>query len=219
MGDYMKSLFILALAFAAQSAFAAPQFIRILSSKEIKTALGNYPALGSAESAKDFEVLKNYQATRTEAQCAEAASEETTTVVTLFAGKNGPLTKAEANEIHGALVKVYAEAGVNIWLAKKQFKRPRPYLTDAEIVPCIALEESYAYPSGHATLARMFAKVLSRVFPEREAAFMKRADEVGRNRVLGGVHHPSDIEAAKKLGDVLATEIEDRELGVLFNFK
>lgn len=210
--------FLVAILFQT-SAFAAPEFIKILSSKEIKAALGNYPALGSVESAKDFEVLKNFQATRTEAQCAEAGKEEASTVVTFFAGKNGPLTRNEADEIHSGLLKVYAEAGVNIYLAKKLYKRPRPYDTDAEIVPCIGLESSYAYPSGHATLARMFAKVLSRLFPEREAAFIKRADEIGRNRVLGGVHHPSDIEAAKKLGDLLAIEIEDRELGVLFNLK
>jgi acid phosphatase (class A) len=198
------------------SAFAEPEFIKILSSKEIRKALGQYPALGSEESAKDFAVLKNYQATRTEAQCADAAKEETTTVTTFFAGKNGPLSRAEADEIHSGLLKVYAEAGVNIYLAKKLYKRPRPYLTDAEIKPCISLEDSYAYPSGHATLARMFARVLSRLYPERSAAFMKRADEIGTNRVLGGVHHPSDIEGAKKLGDLLATELEDRELSVLF---
>jgi hypothetical protein len=36
---------------------------------------------------------------------------------------------------------------------------------------------------------------------------MKRGDEISMHRVLGGVHHPSDIVAGKKLGDAMAMEI------------
>jgi acid phosphatase (class A) len=56
-------------------------------------------------------------------------------------------------------------------------------------------------------MSRILARVLSRIYPDRAAAFMQRADEIAKNRVLGGVHHPSDIEAGKKLGDLVANKM------------
>ena len=56
-------------------------------------------------------------------------------------------------------------------------------------------------------MARLFAHVLGTIYPERKDALMKRADEVARNRVLGGVHHPTDVEAGKKMGDVLGKSL------------
>jgi hypothetical protein len=33
---------------------------------------------------------------------------------------------------------------------------------------------------------------------------MAVANQVGKNRMIGGVHHPSDVEAGQKLGDEMA---------------
>ncbi|WP_408095734.1 phosphatase PAP2 family protein [Peredibacter sp. HCB2-198] len=186
---------------------AQAAFLKVLSKSTIRSIVGPYPAPGSEEEAKDFEIMLDLQATRTPEQCAEAATQETGTLKNIFYRNNGPLTKREANILTVKLLKAYAEAGINIYIAKGVFKRPRPYKTRADIVPCIGLESSYAYPSGHTTVARVFARILSRIYPERAEAFMKRADEAAHHRVLGGVHHPSDIEAGKKLGDVLSDHV------------
>ena len=181
--------------------------IDVITPRQIKKLLGAYPAKGSVEEAQDFETLLKFQENRTEAECASAASEKTATLKHLFAGPNGPLTKKEALLVSPFVLKHYAEAGINIYIAKTVFKRPRPYLANPQIHPCIPFEKSYAYPSGHTTVSRVFARVLSRIYPSRAAAFMKRADEVAHNRILGGVHHPSDIEAGKKFGDILANKV------------
>lgn len=181
--------------------------IGFLTPHQIKKLLGPYPAKGSVEEAQDYEILLKFQENRTEEECAAAGLEKKATLKTLFAGPNGPLSKKEALYLTPFVLKYYAEAGINMYVAKNIYKRPRPYLANPQIKPCIGLENSYAYPSGHTTLSRVFARILSRVFPKRAEAFMKRADEVAMNRVLGGVHHPSDIEAGKKLGDVLSNKV------------
>jgi hypothetical protein len=61
----------------------------------------------------------------------------------------------------------------------------------------------------------MFARLLSRIYPERAKAFMERGDEIANNRILGGVHHPTDIISGKKLGDALANEVNERELRII----
>jgi acid phosphatase (class A) len=198
------------LTFSAESTLASIEHkssIKILTPRYIKRLLGAYPAKGSVEEAQDFEILLKFQESRTEEECALAAREKKATLKSLFAGENGPLTKKEALLLTPLMLKFYAESGINIYIAKKTFKRARPYLANSAIRPCVGLEKSYAYPSGHTTLARVFARILSRVYPSRSEAFMKRSDEVARNRILGGVHHPSDIEAGNKLGDVLANSV------------
>jgi acid phosphatase (class A) len=206
MKNFICALFI----FSIFSASAAPEqlgSIKIFSPAYIKKLLGPYPVSGSAEAADDFQAILNYQDTRSDADCALAAQDERVTVENLFAREGGPLTKIEAMALYPVLLKVYAEAGANIQLAKSIYKRPRPYLVDENITPCISLEKSYAYPSGHTTIAQVLGHVLSRFYPERKEAIMKRADEISTSRILGGVHHPSDIIAGKKLADALAQQL------------
>ncbi len=212
MKAFSLALFLLSvLSFDASAQIS----IRIFTPGTIRNMLGPYPVLGSEASNNDFHVLLEHQRTRTAAECEEASHEESANLISLFAGPQGPLTKKEGKRLHRRFLMIYAEGGANIYLAKKIFKRPRPYIANPEIQPCIDREGSYAYPSGHTALARLFARLLSRIYPERASAFMERADEVASNRILGGVHHPTDIISGKKFGDALAGEIDDNELRML----
>ncbi|MBL7666328.1 MAG: phosphatase PAP2 family protein [Bacteriovoracaceae bacterium] len=177
---------------------------QILSEQEISDLLGPFPVLGTADSQADFDELLRLQKTRTKAECEAAAKNETPTLLNLFSANDGPLTETEAKRISIELMKVYLEAGINIKTAKKHFERPRPYVIENKLKPCIKLEDSYAYPSGHATLGYMLAQILVEKYPERRETILRRAEQVAHNRVLGGVHHPSDIIAAKKLAEALA---------------
>lgn len=196
---------VLGLTLFSASSFATQDKLTIpfLSKKEILKIVGDYPAPGSVEEALDYEVLFDYQETRTEAECEEAAAEKTPTLSAMYAGEHGPITKKEARRIAPRFWRAYAVVGLNISIAKKSFKRPRPFNANAAIKPCIPLTKSESYPSGHAMIARVFALKLVEIFPEREAEIMQRADEIALNRVIGGVHHPSDIVAGKKLADAV----------------
>ncbi|HEU4781241.1 MAG TPA: phosphatase PAP2 family protein, partial [Steroidobacteraceae bacterium] len=52
-----------------------------------------------------------------------------------------------------------------------------------------------SYPSGHATYGYVMAYLLADMVPERRQALITRAQEFARQRMVCGVHFPSDLEA------------------------
>lgn len=86
---------------------------------------------------------------------------------------------------------------------KDRFMRKRPFLRDPAIDPCLDRIGGKAYPSGHATISRVFANMLADLVPAKRKEFFAHADSAALLRVIGGVHHPADIEAGEKLGDML----------------
>lgn len=182
-----------------------------LSKKEIRQILGDYPVLGSADGQADLDILIDYQNTRTAEDCRVAADEDKVTLKNLFVKNGGPLSEKEAKRLKWKLIPVYIEAGINIYKAKKLYKRPRPYDSHSVLKPCIPRESSYAYPSGHTTLGRVLGRTLGEIYPERAALFMQRANAISENRIIGGVHYPSDVAAGKILGDEIADIVTKSE--------
>ncbi len=80
-------------------------------------------------------------------------------------------------------------------------RRPRPFVTDSSITPCIADDErlraSFSYPSGHAALGFGWALVLAELVPSRADAIVERGRDFTWSRVVCGVHYPSDVEAGR----------------------
>ncbi len=175
-----------------------------LTPNQLKKLLGNYPTLGSAESDKDLETLLWYQNNRTEEDCQRARLEMKASFENFYVNNGNILSKEEGKKLKLLFILPLIKGAINITLAKEMYKRPRPYLTWTELKPCVSTEKSKAYPSGHATLAYLYGEVLKSLYPERSAAIDARADEIALNRVIGGVHHPSDIAAGKTLGKRLA---------------
>jgi acid phosphatase (class A) len=91
--------------------------------------------------------------------------------------------------------------------AKSVWHRPRPYEFDKRVSPCVARPNDTSYPSGHATVGYLLAIVLSQIVPEKRAQLFARAEEFAINRVVGGVHYRSDIEAGRLCGTLIAEEI------------
>lgn len=210
----MFKLLILATTLVTSSAFAQHFELetKILTPSEIKKVIGDYPKKGSAAEAQDFKVLLDYQKTRTAADCKLAVENEDTSVGQIF---KGILSEDEAEKMTKFMIKAYASSGINSYIAKKTFDRPRPYNANKNIKPCISLEESSAYPSGHTMIARLYARVLAEVYPERAEKVLEAAAKYAESRVIGGVHHPSDVKAGVTLADYLATKMIDSEDFVL----
>lgn len=169
------------------------------------------PAPGSVKESEDFNVLLTYQKLRTAQDCANAQKDTATSLATMFGGAHNILNRDEVDRLSFFMLKAYAASGLNAYVAKETFKRPRPYQKNPLIKPCIELESSYAYPSGHTMMVRLYARILSQVFPERAELFIKRADGYSLNRVIGGVHHPSDIYAANIVADYLSQKMIKNE--------
>lgn len=176
---------------------------------KIKQLLGDYPVMGSEASTKDFATLHHFQNTRTKADCVAATAEVKANLETFFGSM---LSNSEFQTIKRKFPGIEANVILHAGMAKSIYKRPRPFVSDSNLKPCIKLEKTSAYPSGHATMAHLYARLLSNQFPERAEAFMKRGEEIALHRVVGGVHHPSDIDAGKKLGDAIAHEIINQDI-------
>ncbi|MET0154866.1 MAG: phosphatase PAP2 family protein [Rickettsiales bacterium] len=94
---------------------------------------------------------------------------------------------------------------------KKYWKARRPYLADDRVKALIPAHANPAYPSGHTCGAYSWAHALAAVFPEKRAAFMRRAEQIAQHRVLVGMHYPHDIEGGKTLALLIAGALSQDE--------
>jgi acid phosphatase (class A) len=93
-----------------------------------------------------------------------------------------------------------------IFLASKDvWNRPRPYSANPEVHAIGELPKTGSYPSGHATRGYLVAIMLSNMAPEKSAALFARGREYGENRVVAGVHYPTDVEAGRLSASAIAS--------------
>lgn len=174
----------------------------------VRADLGPSPQPGSKDQKSDEKILYSWQKKRTAKDCAAAETEVVVTVKSFFQIPQGPLSETEISQSEKLLEEVRRLTGQYIGLSKRDFNRPRPYTYIKNLKPCVALESSLAYPSGHATLAELWSLVLSDLWPQKSKVLQQRADQIALHRVMAGVHHPSDIEAGKKLARFIYRELQ-----------
>ena len=85
-------------------------------------------------------------------------------------------------------------------VSKEHFGRPRPAVAKAAVEG----DTKHAYPSGHSTYGTALCLVLCEVCPDKKDALLERGREIGWNRVVLGLHYPSDIGAGRVLGQACA---------------
>ncbi len=169
------------------------------------------PAIGSQADHYDSTVLHYYQFHRTLDECARAEQESNLSLENMFGPETGVLTKEEVKQASEAANSAIRKAVWISFLFKQHFNRPRPYRKDPTIVPCISkpldLLSIRSYPSSYAVVATVLEALLIREFPEKQNLISRQAKQIGLNRVLGGVHHPSDITAGVELGHQMAKRL------------
>ncbi|MDD5208655.1 MAG: phosphatase PAP2 family protein [Elusimicrobiales bacterium] len=187
----------------APAAVAVEPAPRYLSQSELQiSGFPAPPAIGSAEDKADLAAVLQWQKDRTGAQCAAAMAQSDESYLSLFGGVN-PFPVPLPPEVGAFFKRVGTETGDAVRNIKKTYKRERPFVRSAEVQPCLGRVQGLSYPSGHAAVARVYALVLSGLLPRQGAIFNRAADQAALNRVIGGVHHPTDVEAGKKLGELL----------------
>ena len=169
-------------------------------------ALPPPPVPGSPEDLADLKTLEDWQARRTPADCA-AANAQAEADYDKFFGDVSPFPRPMPPEARTILFRVYYDGSKAVAAAKKKYGRQRPYLRDAALKPCLGRVGGLSYPSGHAAESRLLALVLGDVAPASRAVFLASSERAALNRVIGGVHHPSDIEAGKLLGNAVYAEM------------
>jgi acid phosphatase (class A) len=162
------------------------------------------PAAGSADERRELAAVLEVQRARTPAEVARAQADQLVSVFR-FADVLGEKFSAENLPKTAALVKRVTGEGNLAWdEAKRHWKRPRPFLANPEVQPVVDRPASFSYPSGHSACAWLWASVLGQMVPEKRGELYTRAREYGRNRVVGGVHYPSDDEAGMLTGVAVA---------------
>jgi acid phosphatase (class A) len=177
------------------------------------------PAVDSAANKAELAELHRIEAARTPGQIAAAKADEDNEDLFLYRTVLGPGFNADALPITAELgVHVKNEQSVAGAALKPVFARPRPYKTDSTLHPVCALTElPNSYPSGHALTGYLEGLTLAELVPARRTEILARADEFAHNRLICGVHYPSDVEASRRVayivfGYMMATPRFQRDL-------
>ncbi|HNW43245.1 MAG TPA: phosphatase PAP2 family protein [Elusimicrobiales bacterium] len=168
------------------------------------------PAAGSAEDKADLAAVLQWQKDRTQDQCDAALAQSDESFLSFFGDVN-PFPVPLPAEAAAFFKRIDKETGDANRYIKKIYQRERPFLRSPELDPCLGRVQGFSYPSGHAAVSHLFGLILSDLLPRQGSIFMRAADQGALNRVIGGVHHPSDIEAGKRLGDRLYRELRQNQ--------
>jgi acid phosphatase (class A) len=205
---FQRLITLVSLCALAAAAGTAPKYVHP-QDVDYQKLLAPPPAEGSDEQKAELKTLRDWQNKRTPDEIARCKAEApanyfifSSAVGSWFNEKNLPRTAA-----------LLAQATVDLnsvsETAKANYKRPRPYVADPTIHPVLKAEKSASYPSGHAVRGIVWATLLSEMFPEHKDDLMKLGKQYGDDRVIAGMHYPSDVIAGQKLGAVIAKKLLD----------
>jgi acid phosphatase (class A) len=163
------------------------------------------PVAGSAEEAADLASARAVFKGRTPAEAARAAKDSSLSIF-LFAPAIGPFFQpGKLPKTEALFKKVRKDIAEPLDKAKNHWQRRRPYQLDEQLSLGLP-EPSYGYPSGHSTRGTVQALLLAELFPEQKAAILEIGRNIGWDRVLIGKHFPTDIYAARVLGQAIVRE-------------
>ncbi|MEQ1919064.1 MAG: nucleoside hydrolase [Elusimicrobiota bacterium] len=164
------------------------------------------PSPDSERDRQDLQSVRDWQAKRSPQDCARAAR-ETMPDYNHLMSEVTPFPRPLPPEAKSFFWRVRSDAARATSVLKKRFHHARPYARGDGFTPCIRREVEDSYPSGHAVIARIFAHILSDLDARGKKSYYARADEAGLDRVLAGVHYPSDIQAGKDFADLVYAKL------------
>ncbi|MBS0190843.1 MAG: phosphatase PAP2 family protein [Phycisphaerales bacterium] len=186
----------------APAAPAAPAAGKYLAADaiDVRALLPDPPAPHSPVSDGEIDIVLAAQADAAPASVARAASEDAM-VVWLFADVLGRDFNASKMPKTAAFLKqIERDSKAVSDRAKAIWSRPRPYEQNPAIRLQIEKPGNNSYPSGHSTRAAVWAETLALFAPEKAEAIRARARLIGLDRIILGVHFPSDVAAGYSLG-------------------
>lgn len=202
-----RAALLLSLLFIGQTALADGGGASALP-VELPNLLPPPPAAGSAAARQDLDAVLAMQRARTAADAA-AAKADTERSVFRLADALGPGLQAQRLPRTAAFFqRVLLLDKAEVKQAKDYWRRPRPAAASAQVHPLAAEKPGdWSYPSGHSTFGYSTAVLLASMLPEQRAAIFARADLYARHRIVMGAHYPSDVEAGRLAGTLIAAEI------------
>jgi acid phosphatase (class A) len=203
---------------AATSAYAAEHFTGFLTPAERPDSIALVPpppVNGTPGYLADIEAYRALYGPRDTARwrlAAEDANLKFPHAASTFACAIGLEIDADSTPaLYTLLQRTIVDAGQSTYAAKDKYKRPRPFAVFNEPI-CVPedadrLRDSGAYPSGHASLGWTWALILAELVPERSDAIFSRGRAFGDNRVVCGVHWPSDVQAGQTIAAAVVARL------------
>ena len=184
---------------------AAPYFDP--ATVDLKALLPDPPANGSPTTLSEIDLILKKQAARTPEEIARIKREVHLNVY-LFDTVLGPWFTAKDVPVTAALFeRVDATEHPVIDSAKKFWNRPRPPVQDPRVMPPINLPKNASYPSGHSEVGDLDALILAELAPDLKEALLARGLQIGDDRIIAGVHFPSDVAAGRTLAQALFAKL------------
>jgi acid phosphatase (class A) len=189
------------------------------------------PALGSDAQRRDIAAMLAVQRTRTKAAVARAIADDPFSVFR-FADVLGPnFNAARLPKLAAFLDRVWHDIDALTSGTRTYWHRERPFLIERNIHPLADLKKGlcndepghgtvapscpngfkYSYPSGHTAFGAAMAIILAQMVPERRAALFARGWQYGENRIVAGVHYPTDIEAGRLAAAIIVVLMMQNE--------
>jgi acid phosphatase (class A) len=168
-------------------------------SVDVANLLPEPPAKDSLEQQSEIELILKLQEARTPEQVTRIKLEDKFTVF-IFSDVLGPgFTPENCPETKALFEKTMVDAKYFSKVGKAHWDRARPPMAHPKVKAVIDETDS-SYPSGHATRSMVMALMLSEIDPADKAKLIQRGELVGWDRVIAGVHYPSDVVAGRTLG-------------------
>lgn len=186
-----------------QSKYLAPDSI------DLRSLLPDPPTANSPYSDGEIALIRAAQADASPESRARAIAEDSMKVW-LFAEILGPEFTAKDKPRTAAFIKqVEHDSSTVSRAAKKHWSRPRPFDQSPDLKPLVEKPTSSSYPSGHTTRAAVWSETLVLLAPEKADAIRARARLIGLDRIIVGVHFPSDVAAGNALGKAIVSKMTE----------
>ena len=167
------------------------------------------PPMAQSEQQKlDLAAVLQAQGSRTPQQAKRAVADNDQTVFHIAGEVLGPdFTAARLPKLKMFFDRIHGNVRALFRATKGVWNRPRPFRASTEVKAVGKLPANGSYPSAHANSGYLAAIILANMVPERRGELFARGREYGLNRIIAGVHFPSDIEAGRIGATAMATAL------------
>ena len=197
---------LVVLLLSVGSIAAAPNYIRPVD-VDWKTILGDPPAEGSDVEKQEIATLLDLQSKRTQQEVARCKLEGKVDPF-VFADVLGEKFTPRAVPLTAKLLRdISDDLEPFVSLTKAKWARKRPPIVDPRIQYCVHLETNGSFPSAHAMRGVVWSIILSDIFPAKKTELLARGILMGQDRLIAGMHFPSDVMAGQKLGGAIADKL------------
>ncbi|KAF0653325.1 membrane-associated phospholipid phosphatase [Cyanobium sp. Copco_Reservoir_LC18] len=178
----------------------------VLPPAAYRAVLGQPPAPGSRLELDDLAILRWNQRSRTPAGILHSWR-FLNRRLSLFDAAVGADLARTAPLLYAGLPAFLGRADGIKDVLKDAVARPRPFLSHPDLKPCLPLESSWSFPSGHATWFATAALLLADLLPERRERLLPVGLQGGYVRAYCAMHYPSDVLAGQRLAEAISRDV------------